>query len=444
MSNLPFVSKLIEECVIRQLSSHMVTNGLGEVLQSAYKANHSTKTALMRVFDEIYGSLDSNKAVFMALLDLSAAFDTVDHQILQRRLEALLGVRESALNWFVSYLSERTMQVLVNGVKSVTMHLDCSVPQGSKLGPRLFSDYTMPLGALLRTLLLLFHFYADDSQLLKIVSLLREKQLAAASHLENSIRVIADWMRNNKLKLNPTKTEFIVFSSSRNASKSVVDSLKLEDGAIHSSDRVRNLGVTMDSNLDMRAQVASVRKSCYFYISWIKQIRHVLSESDTKALVHALVISRLDYCNGLYHGLPSYLLHDLQMIMNDCARLVKNVKRDPTISVTKLLQDLHWLPVAERSKFKILTLVYKGVHGVAPVYISDMISRIPVPERPLRNYDELKLSVPRYRNKYGERRFSVSGPCLWNTLPYQIRSQPNLYSFKRELKTFLFRNYYDC
>ena len=115
VSNLPFVSKVIEECVIRQLSKHMLRNDLGEVLQSAYKPGHSTETAIIKVFDEICTGLNNNSVVYIALLDLSAAFDTVDHRILLQRLEAMFGVRDSALDWFKSYFSGRSMQVIIEG-----------------------------------------------------------------------------------------------------------------------------------------------------------------------------------------------------------------------------------------------------------------------------------------------------------------------------------------
>ena len=139
---------------------------------------------------------------FMAMLDLSAAFDTVDHQILLRRLNSLFGIRDAALKWFASYLSDRSMQVLI-GVTSDSVHLDCSVPQGSKLGPRLYSDYTLPLGLLLRILLILYHFYADDSQLLRISAISDHDQWAAINHLERSVHVVAEWMVQEQAQVKP-------------------------------------------------------------------------------------------------------------------------------------------------------------------------------------------------------------------------------------------------
>ena len=444
VSNLPYISKLIEESVIRQLSSHMVINGLGEVLQSAYKTGHSTETALTKVFDDICKSLNDNRAVYMAMLDLSAAFDTVDHRILLQRLDSLLGIRGCALEWFVSYLSDRYMQVVVANAKSEPVLLDCSVPQGSQLGPKLYNDYTLPLGVLVRILLIIFHFYADDSQLLRISSLHEHDQREAVGHLERCVSEIGQWMTDNKLKLNPTKTEFIVITSARNQAKIVTDSLTLDNSVIPRSDTIRNLGVVMDSNLDMKAHVAQIRKMCYFYISWIKRIRPFLSREDAKSLIHSLVISRLDYCNGLLYGLPDYLIHDLQVVMNDAARIVVGIKRDPTISITDVLKDLHWLPIKERSIFKILTMVYKGLHGLAPQYITELLLVKPVPSHSLRNYDSLKLILPKAKNKSGERAFSYSGPKLWNSIPFQIRNEQTFSGFKRALKTYLFRSCYNC
>ena len=130
MSNLPFVSKIIEKCVVKELSTHMSENNLGELYQSAYKAAHSTETVMIKILDDIYRSLDTNRLVFVSLLDLSAAFDTVDHRILLKRLDSLLGVRGAVLEWCASYLSDRRVKVAINAAYSTPKLLECSVSQG--------------------------------------------------------------------------------------------------------------------------------------------------------------------------------------------------------------------------------------------------------------------------------------------------------------------------
>ena len=207
VSNLTYISKLIEKAVGIQVNKHMHTNESCEIMQSAYKANHSTETAIIWIFDKLLTELDSNNAVLLSLLDLSAAFDTVDHEILLKRLRETHGISGLALNWFASYLTHRSMQVCVNGEYSEEIVLDVSLPQGSQLGPRLYSDYTQPIGRLIRILQILFHGYADDTQLMRAVSSPDDLH-KALDHLSSSIDRIGQWMFDNKLKLNPEKTEF--------------------------------------------------------------------------------------------------------------------------------------------------------------------------------------------------------------------------------------------
>ena len=207
VSNLSYMSKIIEEAAGRQIALHLERNSLQETLQSAYKKRHSTETALVAVFDTLLSSLDKpNSAVMVAMLDMSAAFDTVDHAILLKRLQSTFGFQGTVIRWFESYLSERTVRVSINDALSDTLELTCSLPQGSKLGPRLYSDYTQPLGYLLRIRLLLYHLYADDSGIFKPFSLKTHvAQANAAQELSNGINSIQTWTTNNRLKLNPSK-----------------------------------------------------------------------------------------------------------------------------------------------------------------------------------------------------------------------------------------------
>ena len=161
----------------------------------------------------------------------------------------------------------------------------------------------------------------------------------------------------------------------------------------------------------------------------------------TKSLVQTLIISRLDYCNALLYKLPSGLIQKLQRVMNIAARLIFRSPRDS--SITALLKELHWLKIEDRVKFKILTLTWKSLNQLAPDYISELIS-VYNPTRTLRSMKSLNLHLPKTRTRYGDRSFKKAAPELWNSIPNHIREQTSFSSFKRLLKTYLFKASYNC
>ena len=377
----------------------------------------------------------------MCMLDLSAAIDTVNHDILLHRLQTTFGVTDSALQWFRSYLQDRKMKVSIKDVFSPPVGLDVSVPQGSILGPQLYSVYTKPLGMLLRHLPLTFHAYADDTQLMTGVCLSNIKnQQKACRELSDAIQQVQLWTTANKLKLNPDKTEFIAISSTRNIKKININELQLPDASsVKRVDHVKNLGVLMDSSLSLQQHVSKICQVCYYYITWIKRIRHTLDKTTTKLIVQALVISRLDYCNAILVGAPNHVIVKLQRVLNAAARLVSMVPRDT--SITAVLKDLHWLPMKQRIQFKVAVLVFKALHDEAPVYMKDMLA-IYTPPRALRSANKHLLTVKRTRTEIGKRAFSVAAPILWNSLPEKIKSSESITCFRKNLKTFLFTQAY--
>ena len=190
----------------------------------------------------------------------------------------------------------------------------------------------------------------------------------------------------------------------------------------------------------MISHINSIVKSSFYHLRNIARIRKFLSLSTTKTLIHAFVTSKMDHCNSLLYGLPKHLTNKLQLVQNAAARLITLTRKHSHI--TPVLIDLHWLPVVQRIKFKILLLTYKCLHDLAPSYIVDLISRYS-PSRKLRSSSEILLQRQNYKLKsYGLRSFSVSAPApeLWNSLPSSIRSSPNIATFKTNLKTYLFKS----
>ena len=187
----------------------------------------------------------------------------------------------------------------------------------------------------------------------------------------------------------------------------------------------------------MQIFVSSTVKSCYFHLRCISQIRKYLTVEATSKLVVSLVLSRIDYCNSLLTDLPESTIHPLSKVQINAARLIFMKKKSD--SITPLLNTLHWLPVAERVKYKTLTLCYKSLNNSAPSYLSGCL-KIYIPSRTLRfSSDTRLLIIPRAKlSTFGSRAFSVSAPKLWNTLPLLLRQKLSLSSFKSSLKTYLF------
>ena len=442
VSNLSFLSKLIERIVCVQLVDHLKQNNLYEVLQSAYRQQHSTETALLRVQNDLLQAVDKHGGAILVLLDLSAAFDTIDHSKLLETLEKSFGISGSALQWVSSYLTDRTQTVQVGEALSEPQKLKYGVPQGSVLGPILFTIYTTPLGQLIRSHGLSFHLYADDTQLyLAIKPSDATSTSDAKQRIEACVSDIRTWMKGNFLKLNDDKTEVLVITTKQGASDPPDITVKVGDQEIPPSDiPPRNLGVTFDSTLSLKTHVANVCKSLNYNIYSIGKIRKYLDRSTAEKMVNATITSRLDYCNSLLYGIPDGLCDKLQMCQNNAARVITGTRKFDHIKPVRV--DLHWLPVKYRIMYKIMMITYKAQHDLAPQYISDLLTTY-APERRLRSGDNLLCEPSTDKKTYGDRAFAAAAPKLWNLLPVGLRD-PNLSYpvFKTRLKTYYFTEAY--
>ncbi len=444
VSNLAFLGKLMEKAVASHLTTHMLRNGLYDPFQSAYRKGHSTETALLKVKNDIDCALDRGEGVLLLLLDLSAAFDTVDHRILLKRLSFSIGVQGTSLAWLKSYLSCRSQSVNVDGAKSKEVPLTTGVPQGSVLGPLLFLCYLLPLARIIDAHPVMRHGYADDTQVYVTFKLNDINSLLhAISILEACVRDIRAWMVRNKLQLNDDKTELLLVAPKHLLARILQLDPKVSVGSavIRPSEAVKNLGAMFDRNMDMAKQVNQVCKSVYYNIRQIGKIRRHLNSVTCATVVHALVTSRLDYNNGLLVGLPDKMLSRLQLAQNCAARLVKGVRKHDHI--TPVLRSLHWLPVKQRITYKILILAYKVVHSVSPPDYLVSLLQLHTSTRALRSSNKaMQLAVPRVNKTVGDRAFSSAAPRLWNGIDCSLRQISSLETFKKHLKTLLFSDYF--
>ena len=302
--------------------------------------------------------------------------------------------------------------------------------------------YTAPVARILREHHLNYHMYADDTQ---IYNMCLEGNLGSMfSVYEQCISDIKEWMDRNKLKLNSDKTEALLVVSAKKRKEGMAEQhLCIEGSNIPLASIVKNLGVVLDSELSMKGYINQIRKNTMYTLKNIRTIRPFLTQEACCKLVLSLIFSRLDYCNSLFFGLSKGKLEPLQKVQNSVARLVLQKRRCD--EAMPLLKDLHWLPMVQRVQYKAATVVYTCLHGTAPKYAQELIREYQ-PGRCLRSTQNnaFPLDIPRCRVIAGERSFQHFGPRVWNSLPNDVKLSQSIDTFKKRLKTVLYRQAFNC
>lgn len=438
ISNLSFLSKTVERLVDARFVTYADNNLLFPIYQSAYRTQHSTETALVHLYNDMVATVDRGEVGALVLLDMSAAFDTIDHGIMLDVLQRRFDVRDAALDWFASYFVDRT-QVVVTGTDSSSVsELRIGTPQGSVLGPRSFVAYAEDVTDVFQKHSVRYHLFADDMQGIKYSKPSSVHEVTAG--LGAFATTVNDWCASKRLQLNTKKTEVMWFGSATNLRKlSLADKLiQVGPDTISPSAIVRDLGVFFDSELNMKSHVSRVARTCFYHLRRLRPVRRQLGQEVTARLVSAFVLSRLDYCNAVLAGLPASTLAPLQRVIHAAARLVFDLR--PRDHVTSAVQALHWLPIRQRIEFKLCLLVHLVINRRAPAYLNDLITTTASVPRRASNRSATNNNLIRQstRLKLGERAFSVAGPCAWNQLPTELKTITDTVVFKRKLKTFLF------
>ena len=430
ITNLQFLSKLIEKVVHRRLTHHMTLNNLHCSTQFGYKKYHSTETLLLQIVDETLVGFDKRNGTVLILLDMSAAFDTVDLNKLMSILENKIGLKDTALSWFRSFLFGRHQKVKVDGVTSELLAVLYGVPQGSVLGPVLTNIYVSTLSEVAEKMGTKSSSYADDTNARIQLSLGFQYGNISVT-IPRLMKQISSWMNSYFLKLNPNKTEIIFLCPPQLNDVPQLHGVFIDNQCIRFSNRVKFLSVHFDQNLNFEHHISEISSICHYHLNNIAKIKRYLSQSDTLKLMHAFITSKLDYCNCIFYGLNNYTSSKLQSIQNRAARIVLGLSPYATLT-DSMLNDLHWLKLNQRIVFKILLLTHKFFMNIAPAYFSDILFIIDCEER--------LLNVIYLHSKHGKRSFSFCAPRYWNCLPRDIRLLNDTTKFKTCIKTVLFRN----
>ena len=361
----------------------------------------------------------------LTLLDLSAVFDTIDHSLLYDCLHDWFGIDSTVLSWIKSYFSNRKQKIKIGDSFSESVILPFGVPQGSVLGPLLFTLYTSPLSQIISKFKVTHHLYADDTQIYLAVD--SRNFDSSMEELTECLKSVQEWMDVVRLKLNPEKNEFIIIGQ-----KAIRESLApnfpvpLLQNNISLSVEVKNLGVIFDSDNSFDNHVAKVCRACYYHLRDLRRIRKFLGVETAILLANAMISSRLFALWGKSN------IAKLQRVQNALCRII--FRLDKMSHVTSFLKKLHWLPIQHGILFKYNILIFKAINLSQPPYLSALIR-----SNSLTRDNRLSISSTRPKKLIGRRAFAVAAPAEWNKLPETVRSRQTIDGFRSQLKTYLFR-----
>lgn len=440
ISNLTTMSKLMERLIQSRLRPAIISSPRFPRFQSAYRPLHSTETTMLKVTNDLLVSAGSGCATFLVTLDLTAAFDTVNHVKLLSRLRNEFGIAGPALDLLASYLSDRHQFVKVDSAVAETTVCSSGVPQGSVLGPLLFAVYVAPVSDLIESTGVRHHAYADDITL--YLDLGADPQMSRQTLL-NCADAVGRWFMENDLLLNAEKSEVMSLGTVVQLRKSCSEKeYTIANAVVAPVNSLKILGVWLDSTLSFDRQISSICSACSLQIRALTHIRPLLDVETANGLACSSISSRLDYCNSLLAGTSAHNIARLQRIQNKAARVVcRAARRDSSVV---LLKRLHWLPVKQRIDYKVALLTSRAITQGQPCYIRHLLT-VYTPVRELRSSNSNQLLVPlnKRHSSLADRAFEHYAPKLWNELSPELREAGlnntiPVGTFKRRLRTEMF------
>lgn len=428
ISLLPILSKLLEKVVFNQIQCYFSLNNLTSNYQHAYREGHSTSTALTQMTDDWLTHIDQQNMVGAVLLDFSAAFDIIDHKILLNKLKCY-GFTPSAIAWIESYLTTRTQKVLFNGCLSNAQQLQCGIPQGSSLGPLLFSIFTNDLPLVCKNACV--SMYADDSTLYTSARTVEEIN----SVLNKELQLVFNWVSENKLVLNISKTKSIVFGSKHSLRSKPQLSLVLNNVVVEQVHETKLLGVTLDCNLSWSGHTDRLVQKMGRNISVVKRCSTFLSPQLTKQVLQTLVLSHLDYCSVVWSSTMKTNLEKLQRVQNRAARLALNCTQRANIDT--MYRHLSWLKVDKRLTLSLLIFIrnINTLHKPDDLFknltLSSSLHTYPTRHAASGNY-----TIPATNTNSKQRTVLYRAMAEWNALPDHILKAQSKITFKKQIKQY--------
>ena len=430
VSILPVLSKLFERLMYNRLFQFIEELELLYYLQFGFRKFHSTSLALMYLVDKISKALHEGDYVLGVFIDFSKAFDTVNHEILLRKIWHY-GIRGVTYTWLQSYLDKRSQYVTYNSIDSSAQLIKCGVPQGSILGPLLFLLYINDIALVSDVILPIL--FADDTNV--FLTGKNVNDLISSMNLE--LEKIMIWLYANKLSLNVNKTHYLVFRSSGMA-KPVFDiQLQINDQHIKEDIKTKFLGVFLDNKLTWAYHIQYIKNKIAKGIGVICRARRLLNIKTLCTLYHCFVYPYLNYAAEVWADTTDKLLSSVVKLQKKVIRIINHSQRDE--HTRPLFVKFNILRLEEIHFYKVALTMFKVFHNDTPMVFTNLFTR----NSHVHEYEtrqRLQFHVPIARTNYMKRAISVKGVSIWNKLLNKVNHECLLLSYKIALKRYLINN----
>ena len=436
ISLLSTLSKIIEKLISIQMREYFLDKKLLNPFQSAYKENHGCTTALLHISDYTYEAMDEGEIVFMILLDYSKAFDLACHKLILAKLKAL-GFEESALCWLNSYLQGRRQKVVIDKNESPLVFLDNGVPQGSILGPLLFTILINDISLFVKNCQ--YHQYADDTQLYLKTKI--DDAVETIIAINEDLERIAEFSKNSFLKINEEKSKVIVLGTKKKLNlltkvkQIALAEIVMNNYAIERVSDVRNLGIVFDENMKWDIHVKGIISNAYYKLKLAYRYSRFLSEDSKIRVVESYILALFNYGSPVLQNLNSYTEARIQKLQNSCIRFIFGARKYDHIS--KFYKKRKILNMSDRRDIQSLTIIHNIVNNHAPAYLIDKVHFNCMFHNHDTRYGDL-IRVPKARTNYGQNRFIIKYSKLYNDITRILKIKRNIstQTFKIKIKKY--------
>ena len=435
ISILPTLSKVVEKIVYRQIYDYLIDCKIMPDKQSGFRKGHSTTSALSVILDDTIRSIDKGEITLLTMLDFSKAFDTIDHSLLYTKL-MYYGFDDTSVSFFKSYFNHRSQQVIINNAASNLGTITSGVPQGSILGPILFTIYTADL--LESTKNSQTRAFADD---LQIYTHFKPQDFEnACSGISDDLNIIANKSQQMNLKLNGNKCSVICFA--RKKDQETIDKkikISLNNDQLKLVNTVKNLGLIIDSDLRFKNHVSGIIKKSYVALKLLYSNYQILNFKLRKKLCETLVLPFLHYCLVIYYPcLDQITKYRLQKIQNNCCRFIFKLKKYDHVTVK--IKELAWLKIEKLYQYHLAVFTYRMFSTSTPSYLRDKFhSRRSTYNINTNLRHSFKLSMPKFYTSIFQRSLTHNIVKLYNSVDL-FQENVSVNNFRKKIKSYFLAN----